>query len=259
MVLQIDLSGRCVLVTGGARGVGRGITERFLDAGADVIICGRTDPGDELPSSSGRTARFMPADVRESHEVDALFDRIRDEHQRLDVLVNNAGGSPSAEAATASARFAAAIVMLNLQAAMSCGQRANELMQNQPEGGVIINIGSVSGLRASPGTAAYGAAKAGLINLTASLAVEWAPKVRVNCVSAGLILTEQAHIHYGDEIGRAKIAATVPLGRLGMPQDVGNACVFLASPLADYISGANLVVHGGGERPAFLDAAQRGD
>lgn len=258
MVLQIDLSGRRVLVTGGGRGVGKGITERFLDAGADVIICGRSTP-EQLPASGGRTATFLAADVRESSQVDTLFEQVRSEYGTLDVLVNNAGGSPSAEAATASARFAAAIVMLNLQAAMSCGQRANEIMQEQPEGGVIINIGSVSGLRASPGTAAYGAAKAGLINLTSSLAVEWAPKVRVNCVSAGLILTEQAHIHYGDEQGQASVAATVPLRRLGLPADVGNACVFLASPLAGYVSGANLVVHGGGERPAFLDASQRQD
>ncbi len=254
MVLQIDLGGRLVLVTGGGRGLGRGITERFMDAGADVVICGRTDP-DELPSSSGKTATFIRADVRETPDVDALFQRIRSNYGRLDVLINNAGGSPSTEAATASARFAAAIVMLNLQAALTCGQRGNELMQAQEDGGCIINIGSVSGLRASPGTAAYGAAKAGVINLTQSLAVEWAPKVRVNCVSAGLMLTDQAHLHFGDEMSVAAVAATVPLGRLGTPQEVGDACVFLASPLAAYISGANVVVHGGGERPAFLDAS----
>ena len=254
MVLQIDMSGRLVLVTGGGRGVGRGITEQFLDAGADVVICGRTEP-DDCPTGGGKTAKFVRADVRETGDVAALFEQIKSEYGRLDVLVNNAGGSPSTEAATASARFAAAIVMLNLQAALTCGQRANEMMQEQDEGGVIINIGSVSGLRASPGTAAYGAAKAGLINLTASLAVEWAPKVRVNCVSAGLILTDQAHLHYGDELAIEKVAATVPLGRLGTPNEVGNACVFLASPLAQYVSGANLVVHGGGERPAFLEAA----
>jgi NAD(P)-dependent dehydrogenase (short-subunit alcohol dehydrogenase family) len=134
-------------------------------------------------------------------------------------------------------------------------QAANRIMQGQGGGGTIVNIASVSGLRPSPGTAAYGAAKAGLINLTGSLAVEWAPKVRVNAVSAGLIETEQAHLHYGDEAGVARVAATVPLGRLGQPGDVAEACLFLASPRADYVSGANLVVHGGGERPAFLAAA----
>jgi NAD(P)-dependent dehydrogenase (short-subunit alcohol dehydrogenase family) len=113
----------------------------------------------------------------------------------------------------------------------------------------------VSGTRPSPGTAAYGAAKAGLLNLTQTLAVEWAPKVRVNAVTAGMLRTEQAHLHYGDEEGIARVAATVPLGRLGEPREVGNVCLFLASPLASYVSGAHLLVHGGGERPAFLEAA----
>ena len=130
-------------------------------------------------------------------------------------------------------------------------QAANRIMQDQPTGGSIVNIASVSGLRPSPGTAAYGAAKAGLISLTQSLAVEWAPAVRVNAVSAGLILTEQADLHYGDADSIARVAATVPLGRLGEPTDVAAACVFLASPEASYVSGANLVLHGGGESPAF--------
>ena len=87
--------------------------------------------------------------------------------------------------------------------------------------------------------------------------MEWAPKVRVNAVTAGMIRTEQAHLHYGDEEGIARVAATVPLGRLGEPSDVGNVCLFLASPLASYVSGANILVHGGGERPAYLAAASK--
>src|SRR5205807_6895044 len=125
-----------------------------------------------------------------------------------------------------------------------------------PEGGVIVNIGSVSALRPSPGTAAYSAAKAGLINLTQTLAVEWGPKVRVNCVSAGMIRTELSHLHYGDEASMARIGAGIPLGRMGEPSDVADVCLFLASPLARYVSGENVVVHGGGERPAFLDAVR---
>jgi NAD(P)-dependent dehydrogenase (short-subunit alcohol dehydrogenase family) len=172
------------------------------------------------------------------------------------VVVNNAGGSPPADAATASPRFSTSIVALNLLAPLHVAQAANAVMQEQDEGGAIVNIGSVSGLRPSPGTAAYGAAKAGLINLTATLAVEWAPKVRVNCVSAGMVHTESSDLHYGDEAGVAAVAATVPLGRLADPGDVAEACLFLASPAASYISGANLVLHGGGERPAFLGAAE---
>ncbi len=97
----------------------------------------------------------------------------------------------------------------------------------------------------------------GCWSLTQSLAVEWAPKVRVNAIAAGLIRTEQTELHYGDAAAQARVAASVPLGRLGTPQDVGDACVFLASPLASYVSGASLLVHGGGERPAFLEAVLR--
>jgi NAD(P)-dependent dehydrogenase (short-subunit alcohol dehydrogenase family) len=127
-------------------------------------------------------------------------------------------------------------------------------MQAQPEGGAIVNIASVSGVRPSPGTAAYGAAKAGLLSLTETLAVEWAPRVRVNAITAGMIETELAHLHYGEGEARALVAATVPLGRLGRPEDVAEACLWLSSPLASYVSGANLLLHGGGERPAFLAA-----
>jgi NAD(P)-dependent dehydrogenase (short-subunit alcohol dehydrogenase family) len=114
----------------------------------------------------------------------------------------------------------------------------------------------VSGVRPSPGTAAYGAAKAGLLNLTTTLAVELAPKVRVNSVTVGYVVTEQAHLFYGDDDGIAAVGATVPLGRMAEPADVADVCLFLASPLARYVSGANVVVHGGGERPAYLGAAR---
>lgn len=254
---ELDMSGLAVLVTGGARGIGRGITERFLAAGAAVAVCGRSEP-DELPSADGRTAVFIAADVRDAEAVEALITETVAQLGRLDVLVNNAGGSPSADSATVSPKFSRAIIELNLLAPLVCAQRANAVMQRQSDGGSIINIASVSGLRPSPGTAAYGAAKAGVLNLTQTLAVDYAPKVRVNAISAGLIRTEQSHLHYGDEAGIAAVGATVPLRRLGTPADIANACLFLASPLAAYVSGANLLVHGGGEAPAYLDAAAPG-
>jgi NAD(P)-dependent dehydrogenase (short-subunit alcohol dehydrogenase family) len=130
-------------------------------------------------------------------------------------------------------------------------------MQQQETGGVIVMIGSVSGTRPSPGTAAYGAAKAGLANLATSLAVEWAPKVRVNTVVVGPVDTEQSHLHYGDEAGVAAVGATIPLGRMAVPADVAQACLWLASPGAAYVSGSTITVHGGGERPAFLEAVER--
>lgn len=251
----MDFCGKVVLVTGGGKGVGRGISQRFLECGAEVVICGREAPV-TLPEHQDRQALFLPCDLRDVEQAVALIDAIVERHGRLDVLVNNAGGAPNADAATASPRFSEAIIRLNLLAPLNLCQLANRVMQTQAEGGAIINICSVSATRPSPGTAAYGAAKAGLLNLTRSLAVEWAPKVRVNAVTAGLIRTEQAELHYGDAAGIARVAATIPLQRLAEPEDIGDTCLYLASSLARYVSGADIGVHGGGERPAFLAAAQ---
>jgi NAD(P)-dependent dehydrogenase (short-subunit alcohol dehydrogenase family) len=251
----LALEGRVAIVTGGARGVGRGITERFLEQGAEVVICGRSEP-DAPVRAGGREAVFVAADVRELDAIDRVLASANERFGRVDVLVNNAGGAPAVDAATASPRFSEGIIRLNLIAPLLFSQRANALMQQQAQGGSIVFITSVSAMRPSPGTAAYGAAKAGLISLAASLAVEWAPKVRLNCVAAGLVRTEQSHLHYGDENGLARVASTIPLGRLADPRDIGDACVFLASPLAAYVSGATLLVHGGGEKPAFLGAAR---
>lgn len=250
----LDFSGKAVIVTGGGKGVGKGITEIFLSAGADVLICGRSEP-EKLPSSGGRSAVFTTCDVRDFDQVEACVDLAMKRFGRLDVLVNNAGGAPYAEAATASPRFSESIIRLNLIAPLNFSQAANRVMQEQESGGSIINISSVSTIRPSPGTAAYGAAKAGLVNLGSSLAVEWAPRVRVNALVVGLVETEQSHLHYGDAAGLEAVAATVPLGRMAVPSDIGNACLFLASPLASYVSGTSFAVHGGGEKPAFVGAS----
>jgi NAD(P)-dependent dehydrogenase (short-subunit alcohol dehydrogenase family) len=251
----LDMTGKVVIVTGGGKGVGRGITARFLESGADVVICGRSEP-DKPIEAAGRQAAFTAADVRDVEQVQQVVRFATERFGRLDVLVNNAGGAPEADAATVSPRFSESIIKLNLLAPLNFAQQANAVMQAQDEGGCIINIASVSGIRPSPGTAAYGAAKAGLLSLTTTLAVEWAPKVRINAVTAGMIRTEQAHLHYGDEEGIAAVGATVPLGRMGDPEDVGDTCLYLASPLSSYVSGANILLHGGGEKPAFLDAAK---
>jgi NAD(P)-dependent dehydrogenase (short-subunit alcohol dehydrogenase family) len=247
----LDFAGRVILVTGGCRGVGRGIAQRFAAAGARIAICCRNEP-EGVPDGW----LFVAADVREPEQVDAVISATRERFGRLDVLVNNAGGSPPADSATASPRFSAGIIALNLTAPIVCAQRANAVMQLQDDGGVIINIASVSGVRASPNTLAYGAAKAGLLNATKTMAVEFAPKVRANSVIVGLVVTEQAHLFYGDDEGIASVGATVPLGRMADPADVADVCLFLASPLARYVTGAEILVHGGGELPAYMDAAK---
>lgn len=250
----LDFSDKVVIVTGGGKGVGKGISEIFLAAGATVLICGRSAP-EALPRHGGLTASFTNCDVRDFAQIEACINLAVERFGRLDVLVNNAGGAPYAEAATASPRFSESIIRLNLIAPLNFSQAANRVMQEQASGGNIINIASVSTIRPSPGTAAYGAAKAGLVNLGSSLAVEWAPKVRVNALIVGMVETEQSHLHYGDDAGIAAVGATVPLGRMAIPSDIGNACLFLASPLAAYVSGTSFAVHGGGEKPAFLGAS----
>ncbi len=254
---ELSYAGKVVLVTGGTKGIGRVVVQRFLDWGADVMTCGRNEP-EMLPRAGDRVAGFMAADVRDPDQAAALVDATVERFGGLDTVINNAGGAPPADAATASPRFSESIIRLNLLAPLHVAQRANHHMQDRPDGseaGVIVNIASVSAVRPSPGTAAYGAAKAGVLSLTQSLAVEWAPKVRVAALVAGLIRTEQADLHYGDEESIARVAATIPAGRLGTPEDLAQACRWLASPLASYVSGTAIWLHGGGERPSFLDAA----
>mgnify|MGYP001103475963 CR=1 FL=1 len=251
---NLDYTGKVVLVTGGTKGIGAGIANRFLLAGASVVVCGRQAP-DAMPSAEGRKADFYPLDLRDLEALNGLFAHISDRYGRLDVVINNAGGSPAAEAATASPRFSESIIRLNLLVPLNVAQQANQMMQQQDGGGAIVFIGSVSASRPSPGTAAYGAAKAGVLSLASSLAVEWAPKVRTLVVSPGLIRTEQSHLHYGDEAGITAVGQTIPAGRMGEPQDVADACLFAASPMASYWSGTNLLLHGGGEKPAFLNSS----
>lgn len=232
-------------MTGGVRGVGAGISSVFAAQGATVVTCARR-PVDGSPYE------FHSCDVRDDESVAALIQAVTSRHGRLDVVVNNAGGSPYVRAAESSAKFNTKIVELNLLGPLSVSIHANAVMQTQSQGGSIINIASVSGRRPTPGTAPYGAAKAGMESITATLAVEWAPKVRVNSVVVGMVETEQSELFYGDADSIAAISRNVPLGRLAKPGDVGWAAAFLASDAASYISGASLEVHGGGEPPHYL-------
>ncbi|KZS83512.1 short chain dehydrogenase [Mycobacterium persicum] len=246
--INLGLAGRVVLVTGGVRGVGAGISAVFAEQGATVITCARR-------VVEGLPYEFHACDIRDEDSVGRMMGAIAERHGRLDVLVNNAGGSPYALAAEATHNFHRKIVELNVLAPLLVSQQANALMRQQHRGGAIVNVCSVSGRRPTPGTAAYGAAKAGLENLTATLAVEWAPQVRVNAVVVGMVETEQSGLFYGDAESVARVAATVPMGRLAKPVDVGWAAAFLTSDVASYISGATLEVHGGGEPPPYLAAS----
>lgn len=248
---KAEFNGRTVLITGGTRGLGKGTAELFLEAGADVVVCGRSEPK-ALPQHDERAALFVNCDVRDYEATQAAVDFCLDQTGRLDILINNAGGSPEVDAASASPRFTKSIIEMNLIGPAVLSQQACVAMRQTGKNAAIVNIASVSAVRPSPGTAAYGAAKAGLVNLTRSLAQEWAPRIRVNAIIAGLAKTESAMDHYGGEAGIAKIEARMPMQRMALPSDIGRACLYLCSDQANYISGTTLEVHGGGEPPAFL-------
>jgi len=256
MAGPLDLTGRSVVVTGGSRGLGRVIATTFMDAGADVLTCARSEPDTLVTSTDGtREAAFVTADVRDPDQVAAVVAAAVGRSGRLDVLVNNAGGAPPAESAKASSGFNEKIVALNLMAPMNFCQAVHPIMSTQDGGGVIVNISSVSGTRPNPQGMAYGAAKAGLENMTRTLAHEWGPAIRVVALTVGMIVTDEAAAFYGDGDSQAAVAANLPAGRLGQPADVADMCLALASPLARWVTGTCLEVHGGGEGPAYLGVA----
>lgn len=253
MSRMIDLTGKVAIVTGGTRGLGRDIAVRLVQAGCTVSVCGRNAPAD-LPVG----VSFHQADIRDADQAKIFVDAVAAKAGRLDFLINNAGGSPASDAATASPRFVDAILKLNLVGPLFMAQAAFPHLKSAG-GGSVINIASVSGARPSPGTAIYGAAKAGLLNLTQSLAQEWgADQIRVNAIIAGLMTTDNAEMTYGDEAAQAKVAASMPLGRMGTGDDLAGVVLWLCSDLSAWVSGARIQVDGGGERPYFLDLVKGG-
>jgi NAD(P)-dependent dehydrogenase (short-subunit alcohol dehydrogenase family) len=238
-----DFSGQVVLVTGGRRGVGAGIVTAFLAAGASVMACGRPEEVDAKGDVEG--AAFVTADIRQAEQARLAVDTAVERFGRLDVLVNVAGDSPPV-AAPASPQTDESAVAASLLAPFYCAQAAQPIMARQAEGGAIVNVASISGLRPSPGTSAYGAANAGLISLSSTLAVEWAPLIRVSCVSIHLLEAEGEIEAEGE--GGAGSVASAPVA------DVASACLFLASPAATFVTGAHLEVPGGGGWPKYLTA-----
>jgi NAD(P)-dependent dehydrogenase (short-subunit alcohol dehydrogenase family) len=245
--------GKVVIVTGGSQGVGHGISRAFLRDGAAVVSCARK-PFDHLPAAEtdDERARSMhvQADIRDDAQIDHVIARTLERFGRLDVLVNNAGGQPPADLATASPRFIRAIIDLNLTAPMVFAAKAYNVMRDQPSGGCIINISSQASMPTGGGGSLvpYGAAKAGLNHMTRSLAVAWGRTVRVNCVSLGWVETEaMADLLMPDN--RAQWQSTldkIPVGRMGTPDEIGGICSWLASPAASYLNGTTIWADGGG-------------
>jgi NAD(P)-dependent dehydrogenase (short-subunit alcohol dehydrogenase family) len=246
-----DFSGKVAIVTGGSQGVGLGIARTFLRAGGSVITCARTAfdvaPAAEYEEERQR-ALHVAADIRDPDQVDRVVRTAVDRFGRLDVLVNNAGGQPPTDTATASPRFIRAIIELNLTAPMVFAQRAYQVMAKQDTGGSIINISSQASISGGGGgtLAPYGAAKAGLNHMTRSLGAAWGRKVRVNCVSLGWVRTDAVvELLLPDDQEQA-VSERIPVGRMGTPEEIGGLCLFLASDAAAYVNGATIWADGGG-------------
>ena len=259
---MFGLDGKIAVVTGSGRGIGKGIALAFADAGADVVVLARTqadiDSVAEQIRAKGRRALAVRADVTKAEDVTKAVKRTVEEFGRIDVWVNNAGGETGLVASTPAQGFAVEatqvdesewdrIVDLNLKSYFLCSQAAGRVMIEQ-RGGSIINISSMAALIPKAGYIHYSAAKAGVINLTLTLADEWAShNVRVNTIVAGCI--NSAGYNWEQEMLSPELrqffVMSIPLKRFGQPEDIAAAAVFFASDASSYVTGAKLEVSGG--------------
>ena len=244
-----DLSGRVAVVTGAAGGIGAGIARRLAEASADVVVTYRKNAaGAERVrtnvSDLRRQCLVLPTDVSQKAEVDWLMQRTVAELGRIDVLVNNAGVQPVAGLLDMDPEQFDAVIAANLRGVYLCTRAAAKRMIEQGDGGAIVNVASIEGDHPAPMHSHYGASKAGVLNHTMAAAVELGRYgIRVNAVSPGLIWREGIEEQWPDGVKRYLNA--VPLGRLGYPDDVADACLFLASPASRWVTGIDLRVDGG--------------
>ncbi len=250
----LDLTGKSVIITGGTKNIGLGITRAFLATGANVVICARTAPEEPITVGSNE-AHFVATDVRDAAQCEALVAAAVERNGRLDILVNNAGGGPPFDSTTASTRLAERIIALNLTSAYFMSVMANRVMREQEDGGLILNVGSIAGREPLPGTAAYAAAKAGLSAMTKAMAFEYGPAVRVNEVVVGLVNTDLSEMHYGGAESLRRIASTIAAKRMVTPADIANSLLMFCAPGAAHFTGAAIECNGGGTLPAWLVAA----
>jgi len=243
---KFDLSGKTAIVTGAGRGIGKGLALGFAEAGANVVVASRTESEIEATAAEirniGRKSLAVPTDVRLSDQINNLVQKTLAEFGRIDILINNAGGSFVVMSMDMSENAWDAVVRENLRPVFICSKIVGKVMLDQKKGN-IVNISSKAGEGASPGLCAYGASKAGVINLTRTLALEWAPHVRVNCIAPGAIETPGLRATSSEHL--AETINSIPMARMGQPEDIATAAIFLASDAAEWVTGITIDVDGG--------------
>jgi NAD(P)-dependent dehydrogenase (short-subunit alcohol dehydrogenase family) len=250
-VADFSLEGKVAIVTGGSRGIGRSIAVGLAEHGADVAIAARKPEAlaeaVEAVSRSGRRAIAVRTNVRRSAELRNLVDETKARLGRVDILVNNAGTTPVfGPVQEIDERAWDMIMNTNVKAAHFLGNLAREAMLEHGEGGSIVNVSSIGGLRASDVIGGYSVSKAALIMLTQVQARTWGQDgIRVNCIAPGLIRTEFARTLVENDEIRGAAVAEAALGRLGEADEMAGAVVYLVGPSASFVAGQTLVLDGG--------------
>jgi 7-alpha-hydroxysteroid dehydrogenase len=248
---RFKLTDRVAIVTGAGRGIGRGIALAFAEAGADVVCAARTPEQIEETAakvrSLGRRALSVRCDVMQTEQLDALVAAAEEEFGRIDVLVNNAGGSMPRAALETGEEFFETALRFNVTQALLLTQRSVPRMVETAGGGAVVNISSRAGEIAAGGFAAYGTAKAALDFMTRVLAAEFAPKVRVNAIGVGAVATDALEIVLTNEALRRQFEENVPMKRVGEVEDIAACALYLASPAASWVTGKVFEVDGGTE------------
>ncbi|RLC95980.1 MAG: 2-deoxy-D-gluconate 3-dehydrogenase [Chloroflexi bacterium] len=248
MSSPFSLEGKVAIVTGAGRGIGKAVALGLAEMGADVVALARTVTDIEKTAAEvralGQRALAVPTDVRVTEQVNKAVQATLEGFGRVDVLVNNAGASFLARTLELSEGGWDALVRENLKTPFLCSKAVAPVMMDQGTGS-IVNISSTEGMRSAATCAAYAAAKAGVINLTRSLAVEWAPRVRVNCICPGFIENPGLPQALEADAGLNRMLARVPLGHMGKPEDIVGGVVYFASDASAYVTGAVLAIDGG--------------